>query len=63
MIGSNFRTQVIRTTNGTLPALGLDIDNIQAEPILLDDSIDSFIPASAYYSPRILAGTSVAKRD
>ena len=47
------------STDRTLPTLRLNIDGLKAESILLDDSVDAPVPASAYGPAGIFVGSAV----
>ena len=48
------------TSHCALPTLCLNINDIEAEFILVDDAINAFVSASTYGAPGILATTSIA---
>ena len=44
----------------TFPSLGLDIDNVQAKAVLLDNPVNTFIPRSTYGLTGFLPGAPVS---
>jgi sugar/nucleoside kinase (ribokinase family) len=49
-----------RTPNRSLPTLGLDINGIQPQPVLLDYAINAAVSGTAQHLARFLTGPSVA---
>ncbi len=47
------------TANGTFPTLCLNVDNVQAELVLFNDSIDAAVAALAYCTPSISSRPAV----
>src|SRR5215813_8049227 len=47
---------------GSVP-LRLDVDDVEAKGILVDDAIDAAVACSAYASTRVSPGTAISHRE
>lgn len=50
----------LRAANGVLPALGLDVDDIEAEAVFIDDAVNAFVIRLLGDAGGFLAGAAVA---
>src|SRR5690606_31785041 len=48
------------TSDDVLPTLGLDVDEVQTEPVFLDDAVDTTVAALADRSPGVILRSSVS---
>ncbi len=53
----------LRPSDHSFPTLGLDVDDVEAQPVLLDDSVDSAITRPSNGPPRILSRASITHSD
>ncbi len=53
----------VGTAHRIRPAFGLDVNGVETEAVLLDDSVDALIATPADRAPGILQRAAVAHRD
>lgn len=46
--------------DAALPALGLDVDNVEAEAVFIDDAVDAFVAGLFRHAGGFFAGAAVA---